>query len=65
MANHYSSAKYEQFIIDNEIRKTRWAMRLQQLYDVLNGSDDLVRDSKHRLRICQEDVPGRGKRRNP
>jgi len=63
MADDHFFAMYEQFIIESEIRRTHWALRLQRCYDRLNRSDDLVRDSKHRLTICREDLQGCGKRR--
>ena len=60
------SARYaEQFLIDNEMKRTQRAECLDHSYEVLDSSDDLVRDSKHRLRICFEDLSCRGQNREP
>lgn len=48
--------RHEQFIIDAEIRRRKWAKRRQSLHEQMDRSDDQIRDSKHRVVICWEDL---------
>lgn len=56
MTDDQRSARHEQFIIDSEIRRSEWAMRRESLIHEMDCSDDRIRDSKHRLTICWEDL---------
>lgn len=61
MADEHPSAQDEQSIIDNEINRTRCAERIRQTHEIVDFSDDRIRDSRHRLRICFDDVISPGK----
>jgi hypothetical protein len=45
----------EQFIIDSEVRRSRSVMRVEQGREILERSDDVLRDTRHRRRRADDE----------